>query len=80
MISRFFPNRSASIPAGTLKATPAKAETAAIKPMAEGSAPNCLAKSGRTGLLEMVELKIANRPVAQRTRKGPNLIVWNLGP
>jgi hypothetical protein len=44
-------------------------EAAAIKPMAALSAPICWARMGRTGFLEMVELKIARPPTAQSTRK-----------
>jgi hypothetical protein len=53
-----------------LKRTPVKAETAATLPTAAASAPRCDAKSGRTGLLAIVELNIADRPAAQRRRNG----------
>jgi len=71
MISiRFRPQRSESIPAGMLAIMPVKAETAAMAPTVEGPAPRCDAKSGRTGLFEIVELKIARKPVMQRMVKG----------
>jgi len=53
-----------------LAMTPVKAETEATKPTPEGSAPRWAAKRGSTGLFEIVELKIAKSPAAQRMRKG----------
>ena len=69
------PNRSAIKPAGMLNRTPVKADTAAIIPTSAGSAPRWAAKSGSTGLFEIVELKIAKKPVIQRKRN--ELIVSN---
>jgi len=42
-------------------------------PTPEGPAPRWVAKSGRTGLFEIVELKIARKPVMQRVKKGREL-------
>lgn len=71
MISiRFLPQRSESMPAGMLAMIPVKAETAATIPTPEGPAPRCVAKSGSTGVFEIVELKIARKPVMQRMKKG----------
>jgi hypothetical protein len=58
------------MPAGMLAIIPVKAETEATMPTPEGPAPRCVAKSGRTGLFEIVELKIARKPVMQRIKKG----------
>lgn len=66
----FLPQRSESIPAGMLAMIPVNAETAAIMPTPDASAPRCCAKSGSTGLFEIVELKIARKPVIQRVVKG----------
>ena len=55
---------------GMLKRTPVNDETAATLPMAAGFAPRCDAKSGRTGLLAMVELNIADKPAEQRRTNG----------
>jgi hypothetical protein len=72
-ISRL-PHLSESIPAGRLAIIPAKAEIAATMPTPEGSAPRWEAKSGSTGLFEIVELKIAKKPVVHNIRKGLNFI------
>jgi hypothetical protein len=64
------PTLSESMPTGMLKRTPVKAETAATVPTAAGLAPRYDAKSGRTGLFATVELKMADKPAAQRRRKG----------
>jgi len=58
------------MPAGILAMMPVNAETAATMPTPDGAAPRCWAKSGSTGLFDMVELKIARNPVMQRRRKG----------
>jgi hypothetical protein len=70
------PNRSAIKPAGMLNRTPVKADTAATMPTPDGSAPKWAAKSGSTGLFEIVELKIAKKPVIQKNLNG--LIVSDL--
>lgn len=69
------PTLSESMPTGMLKRTPVKEETAAIVPTAAGSAPRYDAKSGRTGLFEIVELKIALKPATQRRRKGESIFL-----
>jgi hypothetical protein len=56
-----------------LHTTPVNAETAAITPTAEGPAPRWDAKRGSTGLLEIVELKMAKSPAAQSRTKGDSL-------
>jgi len=66
----FLPQRSESIPAGMLAMIPVNADTAATMPTPDGPAPRCCAKSGSTGLFEIVELKIARKPVMQRMAKG----------
>jgi hypothetical protein len=63
------PTLSESMPTGTLKRTPVKAETAATVPTVAGLAPRYDAKSGRTGLFAMVELKMADKPAMQSRRK-----------
>jgi hypothetical protein len=45
-------------------------------PTPDGSAPKWAAKSGSTGLFEIVELKIAKKPVIQKNLNG--LIVSDL--
>jgi len=57
------------MPAGILAMMPVKADTAATIPTPPASAPRWVAKRGSTGLLEIVELKIAKRPVAQIVRR-----------
>jgi hypothetical protein len=42
-------------------------------PTPDGSAPRWAAKSGNTGLFEIVELKIAKKPVMQRNLNGVNI-------
>jgi hypothetical protein len=46
-------------------------------PTPAGSAPRWEAKRGRTGLLEMVELKIAAIPAPQSKRKGLTFMVFD---
>ena len=69
-----FPNLSAKMPAGMLVTTPVKADTEAINPTPVGPAPKWAVKIGRTGLLDMVELNMAKRPVVQRITKGLKFI------
>lgn len=70
----FLPILSENIPAGMLKITPVNAETAAMNPTPDGSAPKWNANRGRTGLFDIVELKTAKSPVVQSTMKGLNFI------
>ena len=51
----------------TLVRIPTTVEAAAIKPISSGLALRNLAKRERVGDLDMVELKIAKAPKAQRT-------------
>lgn len=69
-IIRFLPHLSENIPAGMLAMIPVNADTPAMIPTPVGVAPRCSVNKGRTGLLEMVELKMANNPEVQRTMKG----------
>ena len=66
----FLPNLSVRMPAGMLMTTPVKAETEAINPTPDGSAPKQALKMGSTGLLDIVELNIAKRPVEQSKMNG----------
>jgi hypothetical protein len=70
MSIRFRPHTSDNIPAGILAMIPVKADIPAMTPTPAGPAPRCSVNKGRTGLFEMVELNMANRPEAQRTIKG----------
>jgi len=45
---------------------PVKADTEATIPTSEGFAPRWVAKRGSTGLFDMVELKIAKKPVMHK--------------
>jgi hypothetical protein len=49
---------------------PVNADTPAIIPTPVGVAPRCSVNKGSTGLLEMVELNIANKPEIQSKKKG----------
>ncbi len=69
----FRPQRSESNPAGMLATMPVKADMAATSPTPAGSAPRWEAKRGRTGLLEIVELKMASPPVKHRSKNGDKL-------
>ncbi|MBU4320354.1 MAG: hypothetical protein Q8N12_06620 [Thermodesulfovibrionales bacterium] len=52
----FLPILSENKPAGMLATMPVNAETAAINPTPDGSAPKWEANRGSTGLLDIVEL------------------------
>ena len=69
-IIRFLPSLSESSPAGILAMMPVNADTPAIMPTPVGVAPRCAANKGSTGLLEMVELNMANKPEMQSKRNG----------
>jgi hypothetical protein len=49
---------------------PVNADTPAMIPTPAGEAPRCSVNNGRTGLLEIVELKMANNPEVQSNIKG----------
>ena len=49
---------------------PVNADTPAIIPTPVGLAPRCCVNKGSTGLLEMVELNMANNPEIQSKMKG----------
>jgi hypothetical protein len=48
---------------------PGMVEAAAMKPNKSRGVPRLVAKGFRTGLLDIVELKIAKAPITQRIRK-----------
>lgn len=58
------------MPNGKLAIMPGMVEAAAIKPISGSDAPKLTANRVNVGLLDIVELKMANRPVTQRKRKG----------
>jgi len=66
------PKTSESEPAGRLTNMPGMVEAAATKPVQESGVPRLDAKSFKTGFFDMVELRIANSPIAQSARK----ITW----
>ncbi len=72
----FLPSLSESKPAGMLAIIPVNAETDAIKPTPEGSAPRWVENRGSTGLLDIVELNMANSPVLQSSIKGLNFVAF----
>lgn len=55
--------------AGRLISIPGMVDTEATKPNRSLGAPRLVAYGFRTGLFDIVELKIANNPIKQRTRK-----------
>ena len=55
--------------AGKLIRIPGMVETDAIKPSRSGGVFRLLAKGFKTGLFDMVELKMAKAPITQSTRK-----------
>jgi hypothetical protein len=74
----FRPHLSERIPAGILATIPVKADTAATKPTPAESAPRCEANKGRTGLFDMVELKMAKSPVMHSNINGLGLMIIRL--
>jgi hypothetical protein len=52
---------------------PGTVEAAAIKPISKSDAPRLSANSVRVGLLDIVELKIANKPITERYRNGADV-------
>jgi hypothetical protein len=60
---------SESEAAGRLIKIPGMVEAAATKPLHSVGVPRLAAKGFNTGLLDIVELKIANPPITQRVQK-----------
>lgn len=58
------------MPKGRLASTPGMVEAAAIKPISGSDAPKLMANKVSVGLFDIVELKMANKPIPQRNRKG----------
>ena len=57
---------SERIPKGKLAKMPGIVEAAAISPISTSDDPKLRAKSVRVGLLDIVELNMANRPISDR--------------
>jgi hypothetical protein len=57
---------------------PTTVEAAATKPRVLSGMPKDPANNGRTGLLAMVELKIAKPPMMHKSKNGVNLIFRKL--
>jgi hypothetical protein len=68
-ITRRLPKKSEIAPAGKLMRIPGIVEAITIQPISAGVAPRCAANSGRTGVFDSVELKIASAPIAAMRRK-----------
>ncbi|MBT9139298.1 MAG: hypothetical protein DDT31_01882 [Syntrophomonadaceae bacterium] len=66
----FLPILSENKPAGMLAIMPVNVDTAATMPTTDRSAPKCDAKSGSTGLFDIVELNIAKSPVLHKSMNG----------
>jgi len=77
-ITRRRPIISESIPAGKLTTMPTTVEAAAINPTVPRGTSRARIKRGSTGLLDIVELKIASPPIIQRIIKGDILIFIGL--
>ena len=60
------PYTSERVPKGKLAKIPGTVDAAAIRPISGSVAPNFSAKKVSVGLLDIVELKIANRPMTER--------------
>jgi len=60
---RFLPYTSERLPAGRLMSIPGMVEAAAMMPMYCSAAPKETANNGSTGLLDMVEEKMAPPPM-----------------
>ncbi len=63
------PIRSESEAAGRLIRIPGMVEADAMKPNRSGGVPKLVANGFRTGVFDMVELKIAKVPIRQNTVK-----------
>lgn len=63
------PTTSDKDPAGRLISIPGMVDAAATSPVQLSGVPRLVAKRLRTGFFDMVELRIAKRPMAQRARK-----------
>jgi hypothetical protein len=62
-------------PAGRLTTIPTTVDAAAIKPTVETGTPSERMNNGSTGFLAMVELKMANPPIAHKIRNGETFIL-----
>ena len=69
-ITRRRPIISESMPAGRLTMMPTSVEAAAIKPTVPMDTSRERIKRGSTGLLDIVELKMASPPIIQRRING----------
>ena len=58
------------MPKGRLAIMPGMVEAAAIKPISGSDAPKLRANNVNVGLFDIVELKIANKPITQSEKKG----------
>ncbi len=63
------PIRSESEAAGRLISIPGMVEAAAMNPNRSGGVPKVVANGFRTGVFDMVELKMAKAPMRQNTVK-----------
>jgi len=61
---------SERIPKGKLATMPGMVEAAAIKPISGSDAPKLIANRVNVGLFDIVELKIANKPMVERKKNG----------
>jgi hypothetical protein len=64
---------SERIPNGRLAMMPGMVEAAAIKPISGSDAPKLIANKVNVGLFDIVVLKIANKPMAERKKKGEDI-------
>ena len=65
------PKTSESEAAGKLISMPGMVDTEATMPSKSSGVPRLVAKGFRTGFFDMVELRIANKPITQITKKKP---------
>ena len=68
------PKMSERDAAGRLISIPGMVEAEAMSPISDEGVPRLFAKGFRTGFLDIVELKIANDPIKQRTQKTLSLL------
>ena len=68
--SRRRPIKSESVAAGKLTRIPTMVEAAATNPSVLSGMPSDPANKGKTGLLDIVELKMANPPIIQSSKNG----------
>jgi hypothetical protein len=72
--SRRRPIKSESVAAGKLTRIPTIVEAAATNPRVLSGIPSDPANKGKTGLLDMVELKMARPPITQSNK---NVVILN---